>query len=121
MRTGFHDNLQAWRCAKLGNRPQPRILGTEDAITVAAELPGSAASSHAEGKVSGPNRGRRSGVLRAWARAVAGCDGFTPRAQAGFAWYPARNIRVALSTTSVIRCAEGAGAAWKINGMNSDA
>jgi len=40
------------------------------------------------------------------------------RPHAGFARYPARNILVALSTTSVIRSAEGAGAAWKMNGMN---
>jgi hypothetical protein len=39
-------------------------------------------------------------------------------AHAGFARYPARNIFVALSTTSVMRPAEGADAAWKMNGMN---
>jgi hypothetical protein len=39
-------------------------------------------------------------------------------AHAGFARYPARNIFVALSTTSVMRSTEGADAAWKMNGMN---
>src|SRR5882757_8411000 len=36
-----------------------------------------------------------------------------------FARYAAKNIRVALSTTSSMRLAEGAGAAWKTNGRNS--
>ena len=31
-------------------------------------------------------------------------------------WYAARNIRVALLTTCAIRSADGAGAAWKMNG-----
>jgi hypothetical protein len=38
-----------------------------------------------------------------------------------FAPYADRNIRVALSTTSAMRSGEGGGAAWKMNGRNSDA
>src|SRR5712672_294264 len=41
------------------------------------------------------------------------------RAPSHFARYAAKNIRVALSTTSSMRLAEGAGAAWKTNGRNS--
>src|SRR5205807_9332272 len=49
----------------------------------------------------------------------AALDIFTKSAaHAGLSRYPARHILVDLSTTSVIRSAEGAGAAWKINGMN---
>ena len=42
-------------------------------------------------------------------------------AQPAFAWYAAKNIRVALATTCSMRSGDGAGAAWKRNGMNSDA
>src|SRR5205814_10258008 len=38
-----------------------------------------------------------------------------------FTRYAARNIRVALSITSLMRSGEGGGAAWKMNGRNSEA